>query len=272
MLAEEELTMPDAEAGRPLLAVEAAEHVAVLALDRPDAHNALSTTLCEAVQAALAEIVADPAVRAVVLEGRGPSFCAGADLKERRGKPPAFLRRHNRLIAGVANALAALPQPVVAAVHGNALGGGAEIALACDFRVVGEGAQIGFPEVTLGIIPGAGGTQRLARLAGPAVTKDLILTGRRIDGAQAGRLGLATEVVPDPQVGDAARALARRIAANAPLAVAAAKQAIDLGLDASLAAGLALEYRTQLALYASADWQEGLAAFVEKRPPRFRGE
>jgi enoyl-CoA hydratase/carnithine racemase len=266
--------MPDAQAGgdRPLVEVAAAELIATVALDRPEAHNALSMALCEALLAALERLAGDPAVRAVVLEGRGPSFCAGADLKERRGKPGAWVRRHNRGIAGVTNALAAFPQPVVAALHGHALGGGAEIALACDLRVAAEGTRIGFPEATLGIIPGAGGTQRLPRLVGPAVAKALIFTGRRLEADEALRVGLVSEVVPHGQAGEAARALARRIAASAPLAVAAAKQAIDHGLDSSLAAGLALEYRSQTALYASADWREGLAAFAEKRPAQFRGE
>ncbi len=263
--------MPDARGGRPPVAVEVADGIATLALDRPDAHNALSTTLCEAALDALARLAGDRGVRAVVLEGRGPSFSTGADLKERRGQSPEWTRRHNRLIAGVADALARLPQPVVAAIHGYALGGGAEIALGCDLRVVGEGARIGFPEVTLGIVPGAGGTQRLPRLVGPAAAKLLILTGRRISGTEAGRLGFATEVVPDAEVSQVARTLAGEIARGAPLATAAAKQAIDLGLGGSLEAGLALEFRTQLGLYATADWQEGLAAFAEKRPAKFTG-
>ncbi len=262
--------MPDA--GNPTLSLAVDGHVAALALDRPEVHNALSIALCEALLDALGRIAANAAVRVVVLEGRGPSFCAGADLKERRGKPADWLSRHNRAIAAAASALAALPQPVVAALHGHTLGGGAELALACDLRVAAEGSRIGFPEVTLGIIPGGGGTQRLPRLVGPAVAKELIFTGRRIDAAEALRLGLVTEVVPDARLGEAARALAGRIAAAGPLAVAAAKQAIDLGLEADLQAGLALEFRSQLALYASADWQEGLAAFAERRPPQFRGE
>ncbi len=256
----------------PLVVVATEGPVATVALERPEAHNALSMALCEALLETFARVAADPEVRAVVVEGRGPSFCTGADLKERRGKPLPWMRRHNRLIAGVADAIAALPQPVVAALHGHALGGGAELALACDFRVAAAECRIGFPEATLGIIPGAGGTQRLPRLVGPTVAKELIFTGRRIDAALALRLGVVSEVVPEGQVGQAARALAGRIAASAPLAVAAAKRAIDDGLDGSLAAGLALEYRSQLALYASADWQEGLAAFGEKRAPRFRGE
>ena len=264
--------MPDGEGGRPLVAVSRDAHVATVTLARPEAHNALSTALCEALLDALEEVAADGGVRAVVLAGEGPSFCTGADLKERRGKSLAFMRRHNRLIAGAANAIAALPQPVVAALHGYVLGGGAELALACDFRVAAEGCRIGFPETALGIIPGAGGTQRLPRLVGPTAAKELIFTGRRLDAAEALRIGLVSEVAPEGRAGEAARALAARIAASAPLAVAAAKRAIDDGLDASLAAGLALEYRSQLALYASADWQEGLAAFAEKRAPKFRGE
>ncbi len=266
--------MPDTapEAPRPLVGLAVDGRVATLALERPEVHNALSMALCEALLGELGRLAGDREVRVVILEGRGPSFCAGADLKERRGKPPAWVQRHNRAIAAVAGALAALPQPVIAAIHGHALGGGAELALACDFRIAAEGSRIGFPEATLGIIPGAGGTQRLPRLVGPAVAKELIFTGRRIDAAEALRIGLVGEVVPEAQLGEAARRLADRIAAAAPLAVAAAKQAIDVGLEAGLEAGLALEFRSQLALYASADWQEGLAAFAERRPPQFRGE
>lgn len=264
--------MPDNAGSRPLVVVGREGHVATVALDRPEAHNALSMALGEALLQALGEIAGDPDVRAVVLEGRGPSFCTGADLKERRGKGLPWMRRHNRVIARAADALAALPQPVVAALHGFVLGGGAEIALGCDFRVAAEGSRIGFPEATLGIVPGAGGTQRLPRLVGPAVAKAMIFTGRRIEAAEALQIGLVSEVAPEGQAGRAARALAARIAESAPLAVAAAKRAIDDGLDGSLASGLALEYRSQLALYASADWQEGLAAFAEKRRPSFKGE
>ncbi|HWP35786.1 MAG TPA: enoyl-CoA hydratase/isomerase family protein, partial [Thermodesulfobacteriota bacterium] len=186
--------MPDAATpggSRPLVSLATDGPVALLTLERPEAHNALSLALCEALLDALRRLAADPAgVRVVILTGRGPSFCAGADLKERRGQPPAWLRRHHRAIVSAVEAVAALPLPVVAAVHGHALGGGFELALACDLRVAADGARFGFPETTLGIIPAAGGTQRLPRLVGPAVAKELIFTGRRIDAAEAHRLGL----------------------------------------------------------------------------------
>ena len=254
-----------------LLTVE--EGVALLTLNRPQALNALSVNLCDEVLAALAALRADPAVRALVLTGAGDrAFCAGADLKERRGMSEAQLRAHNRKIARIPSELEQLEFPSIAAVNGHALGGGCEVALGCDLRIAAETAELGQPEVALGIIPAAGGTQRLPRLIGRARAKELIFTGKRIDARAAERIGLVNAVAPAGQAVAQARALAAAIARNAPLAVRGAKQAIAVGLESGLQAGLALEALIQFGLYATQDWAEGLAAFNEKRPPVYRGE
>jgi enoyl-CoA hydratase/carnithine racemase len=254
-----------------LLTVEGG--VAVLTLNRPQALNALSLSLCDEVLAALAALRADPAVRALVLTGVGDrAFCAGADLKERRGMSAAQLRAHNRKIARIPSELEQFEAPTVAAVNGHALGGGCELALGCDLRIAAETAELGQPEVGLGIIPAAGGTQRLPRLIGRARAKELIFTGKRIDARTAERIGLVNAVAPAGQALAEARALAASIARNAPLAVRGAKQAIAVGLESGLQAGLALEAQIQFGLYATRDWAEGLAAFNEKRPPVYRGE
>jgi enoyl-CoA hydratase/carnithine racemase len=247
--------------------------VALLTLHRPQAMNALSVNLCDEVLAALAALRGDRGVRVLILTGAGDrAFCAGADLKERRTMAEAQLRAHNRKIARIPLELEQLDCPTIAALNGHALGGGCELALGCDLRVAAETAELGQPEVALGIIPAAGGTQRLPRLIGRARAKELIFTGKRIDARTAERIGLVNAVAPAGEVLAQARALASAIARNAPLAVRGAKQAIAVGLEAGLQAGLALESLIQFGLYATQDWAEGLAAFNEKRSPVYRGE
>ena len=241
-------------------------------LARPEASNALSRALVDALDAAVASVAGDPSVRAVVVTGLGKAFCAGADLKERRGltldETRAFLDRLNGVLDGVAG----LRCPVVAAINGAAFGGGLELALACDLRVAAEGAAMGLVETRLGIIPGAGGTQRLTRLVGAARAKEAIFTGRRLDAATARAWGVVSEVVPDVELEAAASRLAEEIAGAAPLAVAAAKTAIDGGDGLALRDGLALERRCYETVLVTADRNEGLAAFAEKRRPVFQGK
>jgi enoyl-CoA hydratase/carnithine racemase len=252
--------------------VDTRDGIAFITLNRPAAANALSRALVAGVEQALVEIGRDATLRAVVLTGAGDkAFCAGADLKERRAmsldETRAFLRDLNR----AADLLAASPRPAIAAINGAALGGGLELALACDIRLAAEGAEMGLPEVRLGILPGAGGTQRLARAVGVAAAKELILTGRRIGAARARELGLVSEVVPAAELAAAAARVGAEIAASGPLAVAQAKRAIDDGFGRALADGLGIEQAAYEVVLVSEDRNEGLRAFAEKRPPSFKG-
>jgi enoyl-CoA hydratase/carnithine racemase len=266
-------TSSDAAAG--LVLVERRGRAAFVTLNRSDAANALSEALVGALELAFAELAADVKgggdVRAVVLTGAGKAFCAGADLKERRAmtleQTWAFLDVLNRLV----NAVAAFPRPVVAAINGAAFGGGLELALACDIRIAADTAEMGLTEVRLGVIPGAGGTQRLARVASVAAAKELILTGHRVRAQRAYALGIVADVVPAENLADAAAKLADEIAAAGPLAVAAAKRAIDEGATLPLADALAVEAACYEEVLASDDRNEGLAAFAEKRLPVFKG-
>jgi methylglutaconyl-CoA hydratase len=252
--------------------VERDGRVAWLTLERPEAANALSRQLVAALRAALAGLRAEALPPVLVVTGSGPKvFSAGADLKERRAmsldETRAFLVDLNAMM----DELAAYPQPVIAALNGAAFGGGLELALACDVRLCAEGVEMGLTEVRLGIIPGAGGTQRLARLIGLGPAKSLVLTGRRIDAARALSLGLVSAVVPRDELRAEAGRWAAEIGAAGPLAVATAKRAIDDGWARPLAEGLALERSAYEVVLASRDRDEGLLAFAEKRPPRFTG-
>ena len=243
-----------------------------ITLSRPDAANALSMALLDDLAVAIGQVDSDSSVRAVVITGAGKTFCAGADLKERRGMTPDETRVFLDEFGGTLTTLASLPCPVIAAINGAAFGGGLELALACDLRLCAEGVMMGLVEARLGIIPGAGGTQRLARLVGLARAKELILTGRRIDATAAREIGLVSKVVPLVDLEAAAADLVDEIAACGPLAVAQAKLAIDGGIALSLSGGLALEKRCYEIVLASEDRDEGLRAFAEKRQPVFQGK
>ena len=245
-----------------------------ITIERPEAMNALSGEVLHGLEDALAVVASDTSVRLVAVTGAGDrAFSAGADLKERRGMDASQTRERIVLINRVFDTLAALPRPTVAAVNGGAFGGGLELALACDFRIAVASAQLGLTEVRLGIMPGAGGTQRLPRLIGAARAKEMILLGRRIDAERARQIGLVNQVVPDAAALRAAvDALADELVGCAPVSVAKAKEAIDGGLDADLAAGLAIERGCYQATLATEDRNEGLRAFAEKRPPRYQGK
>jgi enoyl-CoA hydratase/carnithine racemase len=206
----------------------------------------------------------------VILTGAGErAFCSGVDLRERSEMDADAKWAHNRALNAFAERLARLQVPTIAALNGLAFGGGLEITLACDFRLAVEGARFALPEVGLGIVPGAGGTQRLPRLIGPTRAKELILTGRRIDAGAALSMGLVSKVVPQGSLMEEARALAEEIAANSPLALAYAKAAVDLASETSIEQGLRYETSAIRATLASEDYEIGLAAFAEKRAPEF---
>ena len=248
-----------------------AERIAEIVLDRPPV-NALSREMVRQLTAVAEGIGDEPTLACVLLTARGKAFCAGADLKERRGMTDDEVVATVRGIGRMCSAVAAIPVPVVAVIGGAALGGGLELALACDLRVAAEDARVGLPECSLAIIPGAGGTQRLPRIAGPAVARRWIFTARVAPASEAARDGIVDLAVPAGQLREAALALAGEIARCGPLALRAAKRAIDRGLAAGdLAAGLEVEHREYLSIVPTRDRVEALRAFAEKRPPRFEG-
>ena len=245
--------------------VEVAGQIATIRLDRPKM-NALNAQVQEEIAAAAAEVTADAAARAVILYGGERVFAAGADIKEMAELGyPQMAERSARLQAAF-SAVADIPKPVVAAVTGYALGGGLELALTADFRILGGKAQVGQPEILLGIIPGAGGTQRLPRLIGPAKAKDLIFSGRFVKADEALAIGLADAVVPDAEVYEAAKEFVAKYANGPALALRAAKQAVDAGLEVGLDTGLEIERLHFAALFATEDQKTGMTSFVENGP------
>lgn len=255
----------------PPVTVERVGRFAWLTLNRPDL-NALSQELVRATAQTLSDLRDDQGLCALIVTGAGEkAFCAGADLKERAAmsldETRAFLDELNALM----DTLAVFPCPVIAAIGGSASGGGLELALACDIRLAAEGVMVGLPEVKLGIIPGAGGTQRLSRLCGVAVAKELILTGRRIDAASACALGVVSAVVPRSALRAEAERWAIEIAEAGPLALVQAKRAIDDGWGRPLPEALRVERAAYELVLASEDRNEGLRAFTEKRKPSFKG-
>ncbi|WP_461061832.1 enoyl-CoA hydratase/isomerase family protein [Streptomyces pseudoechinosporeus] len=255
-----------------VLRVEVRDRVAVFTLDRPERLNAIGSETVRLLRDALADVREDDSVRALVLAGAGRAFSAGADLGEMEtfttpGQFRAFVGRLTDAYALLEN----FPKPSVAAVHGFAFGGGLELALACDLRVAERGARLGLPEMKLGVLPGAGGTQRLPRLVPPAIAKQMILTGEPIDAERAYALGLVNELAEPGEALKAAETLAARLASGAPLALAAGKRLIDHGLGMDLETAIAYERETVSVLFCTEDRAEGLKAFRERRPGEFRG-
>ncbi|WP_214409498.1 enoyl-CoA hydratase/isomerase family protein [Sphaerisporangium fuscum] len=250
--------------------IEVSGRVATIRLDRPKM-NALNRQMQTELGECARRIDADPDVHAVVIYGGERSFAAGVDIKEMADMGYADMSAHSADLQACFTAVAKIGKPVVAAITGYALGGGCELALCADFRVAGAGAKLGQPEIALGLIPGAGGTQRLPRLIGPARAKDLIFTGRHVDAEEALAIGLVDKVVPDADVHTEAVALAERFAGGPTLALRAAKQAIDHGLEVDLTTGLEIERLHFSALFATEDTHTGLRAFTEKTKPDFTG-
>lgn len=243
--------------------------VAVVTMSRPEALNAFNTEQLEALRDAVAEVAADRSIRCAILTGEGRAFAAGADIKEMAEKSAQEGLAFGRLGHGIGLAINAAPQPWIAAINGHALGGGCEVALACDFRVVAKKARLGQPEILLGIIPGAGGTQRLARLVGPARAKDLIFSGRFITADEALAIGLVDEVVDSEEpdaVYQAARARMAPYVGGPAYALRAAKEAIDRGLEVDLETGLQIERMLFASLFATKDQKIGMDSFIEHGP------
>jgi len=247
-----------------------AEGVGLIRINRPAARNALTTEVRRLRGEYLSAMADDPAIRCIVLTGNEKAFAAGADIKEmaEAGAIEILQRGSQKLW----RAIYGCPKPVIAAVNGFALGGGCELAMTCDVIIAGESAKFGQPEVKIGIIPGGGGTQRFPRTVGKFKAMRYVLTGDIFGAREASDMNLVSEVVPDAEVEKRAVAMAVQIAELPPLAIQLAKEAVIRGMDASLETGLTLESRTLQLLFASQDQKEGMAAFIEKRKPKFTGK
>lgn len=252
------------------LTLTAEDGVALLTLDRPDALNALNGELLLEIGVAIDLVEADAEVRALIVTGAGRGFSAGADLAGFADLDDVFAGREAALAGqDVMNSLAALPIPVIAALHGFAVGGGLELALACDLRIVAPGTRLGLPETTRGLIPGYGGTQRLPRLIGEARALDLILTGRLVEAEEAVAMGLASRLEDDPAA--AAQVLAASLLRSAPVALGLAKEAVVRGMDVTLPQGLEVEADLFGLVVTTEDRAEGVRSFLEKRDPEYQG-
>lgn len=244
--------------------------VALITLNRPQALNALNRDLLAELGQALAEFDADPAIGAIVLSGSPRAFAAGADIKEMAAMSPVEMATHN--VSDLFAQLGRLNKPLIAAVAGFALGGGFELVLLCDMVIAAESARFGLPEVTIGVIPGGGGTQRLTRAVGKALAMEMILNNRQLSAIEAERLGLVNRVVPDERLLDEALTLAAQIAERSPLTLRIAKEAVSAAFKGSLSEGLDDERRLFQKAFASEDRREGMQAFTEKRKPVWKGQ
>ncbi len=245
-------------------------NTATIKLNRPERFNALGSRIVEELGRALDEIEGSEEVRTVILTGTGDrAFCSGVDLKERREMDADERWAHNRALNAFSERLARMQAPTIAAINGLAFGGGFEMTLACDFRISADHAEFALPEVSLGIIPGSGGTQRLPRLIGLTRAKELILTARRIDASMALEMGIISKVISKDELLEEARTLAKEIAKNSPLAIAYAKAAVDIAMETSIEQGLLFETAAIRTTLAHEDYKIGLAAFAERRSPNF---
>jgi enoyl-CoA hydratase/carnithine racemase len=246
------------------------DSVALLRINRPEAKNALNREVRRQLAEHLTALGADPAIRAIVLTGNQEAFAAGADIKDMAEVGAIeLMQRGNHLLW---QAIAACPKPVIAAVQGYAWGGGCELVMHADIIVAGENASFSQPEVKVGIMPGAGGTQRLTRAVGKFKAMLMVMTGQVISGIEAGQMGLASLVVPDAEVLDKALEVAKTISRMPPVAIAQIKEVLLAGQDASLDTALMLERKAFQLLFASADQKEGMRAFIEKRKPTYQGK
>jgi enoyl-CoA hydratase/carnithine racemase len=255
-----------------LVLCDVADGIATLTLNRPDAMNAFSVAMLDAMGRRVADLRFDPAVRVLIITGAGKAFSAGADLKERAGMTPEQVKGFLFNIRRLMDDIEQFPKPVIAAVNGVALGGGLELALASDIRVASQSALIGLTETRLAIIPGAGGTKRLPRLIGKGQAMEMIFTGRRIDAREALRIGLVNHVHPPEALLAECGRLAAEICESGPIAVQQAKYAIQRGLETDIQTGLAIESNAYWICIPTEDRIEGLTAFREKRKPEYKGK
>ncbi len=246
--------------------------IGILSINRPEVSNALNSKLLDELNQAIQQITQDPEIKVCILTGEGKAFVAGADIREMANLSPLQGREFAHKGNQIFSALEEMEKPVIAAINGYALGGGCELALACDFRLASEKAKLGQPEVGLGITPGFGGTQRLARAIGPARAKELIYTGKIITSQEALALGLVNHVYPAESLLEEAKKMAKEIANKAPYAVSLCKKAINQGLEIDLKRGLELEADLFGLCFATQDQKEGMRAFLEKRKADFQGE
>lgn len=260
------------ERPHPSLVLQRKDGIEILRIDREESLGALNFEIMEHLAAYAADVASrKEAVRVVIITGTGRGFVAGADIAGYHGVGQTEFDGFQRRSRATFDAIAALPQITICAVNGYALGGGFELAMCCDFILVNEKTKMGLPEIKLGLLPGGGGTQRLPRLVGPMRAKEMLLTGRMITAAEAVDYGAALEACAPDALMPRALELAEMLAAQAPVALAEGKRVIDDGLDTALSAGLTFEQRVLGALFATADGKEGIAAFMEKRDPKFLG-
>ena len=247
------------------------EHVVWLSLNRPKVGNTINLELANELVDVCSAINQDDEVRAVIVTGAGDVFCSGCDLTEIRSTPVDNLKVINAASLS-STAVAGVNCPVIAAVNGDALGAGLELALSCDIRICSENAHFGFPETSYGLIPGGGGTQRLPRIVGKGKATEMVITAEPIDAAEAYRIGLVTKVVPKQKLSTEAEEVAKKLSLRAPIAVRYAKEAVNKGMDMTLAQGLRLEADLSFLLQTTKDRAEGIKAFLEKRKATFKGE
>ena len=252
--------------------LEKKERIAFITLNRPEVFNAINDKMISEFGEVVSDIHKDPTIRVVIITGAGKAFQAGADIGElSRMSPLQILDWNQRLVQNL-NALESMRQPVIAAINGFALGGGLELALACTIRIASDKAKMGLPEVKIGIIPGAGGTQRLPRLVGKGMASEMVLTGEMIDAQTAFRIGLVNKVVPQEELMKASRDIADKITMNGPIAVSLAKDAIEVGESLPLDAAIQYAQKNCITCFSTEDMKEGTQAFIEKRPPQFQGK
>lgn len=246
--------------------------ICTLTLNRPEAMNALNDELIAELDKAIDIIAQDEQARVLIITGNEKVFAAGGDIKAMYNCNPQQAKDYVNPIHNVFNKIAALPKPTIAAISGFTFGGGVELTLACDFRIAADNAKFGFPEITLGIFPAAGGSQRLPRLIGIAKTKELMFTGDTIDAGTALSIGLVNKVFPRPDLFCQVNDFANKLSTKPPVAIKMLKESIHVGLDTDLAGGLTMELQKLCSLFATEDQKEGMSAFIERRKPEFKGK